>query len=154
VFAIIHTESYFNPKARSPAPAYGLMQLVPTSGARDAYNFVYKKDMVVSPNYLYDPVNNIRLGCAYFRVLLSRYFNDIDHLDSRYFCAISAYNTGAGNVSKAIVGRPKLKPAIREVNKMTPEEVLKKLKRDLPYQETRDYIVRVLERMRYYEEWG
>ncbi len=154
VFAIIHTESYFNPKAKSPVPAYGLMQLVPASGARDAYNFVYKKDEVVSPNYLYDPQNNIRLGCAYFRVLLSRYFDGIDKLDSRYYCAIGAYNTGAGNVSKAIVGRPRLKPAIRAVNKMSPEEVLEKLKRDLPYQETRDYIVRVLERMQYYEEWG
>ena len=42
VFAIIHTESSFNPKARSHIPAYGLMQLVPKSGGRDAYNYIYK----------------------------------------------------------------------------------------------------------------
>ena len=51
VFAVIHTESYYNPKARSGAPAYGLMQLVPTSGGRAAYRYVYKKDQVLPPSY-------------------------------------------------------------------------------------------------------
>ena len=65
VFAVMETESYFNPVAKSPAPAFGLMQLVPTSGAREAYRYVYNKDHVVSDTYLYDPKNNIELGSAY-----------------------------------------------------------------------------------------
>ena len=37
VFAVIRTESNFNPFAVSSAPAYGMMQLVPSSGGREAY---------------------------------------------------------------------------------------------------------------------
>ena len=35
VMAIMHTESAFNPMAVSPVPAYGLMQLVPRTGAHE-----------------------------------------------------------------------------------------------------------------------
>ena len=66
VFALMETESAFYPKARSHIPAYGLMQLVPKSGARDAYKYVYNVDKLVTGEYLYTPVNNIELGCAYF----------------------------------------------------------------------------------------
>ena len=34
--------------------AYGLMQLVPKSDARDAYLKVFKRDKIVRPTYLYD----------------------------------------------------------------------------------------------------
>lgn len=61
VFAIMETESVFNPTARSNAPAFGLMQLVPSSGARDAYRYIYKQDRIVSDTYLYVPANNIEL---------------------------------------------------------------------------------------------
>ncbi len=74
VYAVIHTESYFNPKATSHAPAYGLMQLVPKSGARDAYLYVYKEDKLLTANYLYQPDKNIELGTAYLQLLMNRYF--------------------------------------------------------------------------------
>ena len=154
VFAMIHTESYFNPKARSPVPAYGLMQLVPSSGARDAYRHIYGEDKVVTPNFLYDPDKNIEMGCAYLDVLLSRYLKSVSDVDSRHYCAISAYNTGVGNVNRTFTGNTKTKPAISRINQMRSDEVLEKLKAELPHQETRDYIARVLERMKYYEEWG
>jgi membrane-bound lytic murein transglycosylase C len=152
VFATIHTESYFNPKARSHAPAFGLMQLVPTSGAREAYIFIYKDDKVLSPNYLYDPQNNIELGCAYLHILGYRYFGDLNDSDSRRYCMVSAYNTGPGNVSRAIVGSRKVNRAIERINKMESKKVFQKLKRDLPYKETRDYLVKVDERMNLYNE--
>jgi membrane-bound lytic murein transglycosylase C len=154
VFAVIHTESYFNPKARSHANAYGLMQLVPASGGREAYRYVYDEDRIVTPNYLFAPENNIRLGTAYLELLLSREFARVSNPDSRHYCAISAYNTGAGNVSRALTGSKELSPAIDRLNSMSSPDVLKTLKRDLPYEETRRYLHKVLDRIKLYEEWG
>ena len=59
VFAIIQTESDFNPKARSHIPAYGLMQLVPKSGEMPTGISMY--DKFLRGRYLYNPKNNIEL---------------------------------------------------------------------------------------------
>ena len=152
-FAIMHTESSFNPKARSHVPAYGLMQLVPKSGARDAYNYVYKKDKLVRGRYLYKPKNNIELGCAYISKLRHVYFKDVSNDESAYYCTIASYNTGAGNVARSFTGKTKLKPAVKAVNSKSSKDVYKHLKRNLPYKETRDYLVRVTDRISYYESW-
>ncbi|OYT14514.1 MAG: hypothetical protein B7C24_17945 [Bacteroidetes bacterium 4572_77] len=45
ILGIIHIESYFNPKAISHANAVGLMQLVPSSGGLDSYEYVYGKSV-------------------------------------------------------------------------------------------------------------
>ena len=51
VFAIMHSESSFNPRARSHIPAYGLMQIVPKSAGIDTYRYLYKKKKLVSSTY-------------------------------------------------------------------------------------------------------
>jgi membrane-bound lytic murein transglycosylase C len=152
-FAVIHTESYFNPKATSPAPAYGLMQLVPRSGARDAYRFVYGEDRILPPDYLYVPGNNVELGCAYLGLLKNRYFRNVKDPQNALYCAIASYNTGAGNLSRSLTGRARIHLAIDRVNTMDPEELYTYLRENLPYRETRDYIRRVRERMHLYQEW-
>lgn len=152
-FAVIHTESYFNPKATSPAPAYGLMQLVPRSGARDAYRFVYGQDRILPPDYLYVPGNNVELGCAYLGLLKNRYFRNVKDPQNALYCAVASYNTGAGNLSRSLVGEARIQPAIDRVNTMDPEELYTYLRENLPYAETRDYIKKVRERMRLYTEW-
>ena len=152
-FAIMQTESSFNPKARSHIPAYGLMQLVPKSGARDAYNYVYKKDKLLRGRYLYKPANNIELGCAYISKIRHSYFKSIKNEKSATYCTISAYNTGAGNVAKSFTGKTKLKPAIQIINSKSSKAVYDHLKRELPYKETRDYLKKVTERMAYYASW-
>lgn len=152
-FAIMQTESAFNPEARSHIPAFGLMQLVPKSGARDAYNYVYKKDILLSGKYLYNPNNNIELGCAYISKLRHVYFRRIKNTKTAYYCTIAAYNTGAGNVARALTGTTKLRPTAEVANSKTPDQIYDELLRKLPYKETQDYLEKVNERMSYYQEW-
>ena len=154
VFAIIQTESDFNPKARSHIPAYGLMQLVPKSGGRDAYRYLYKKDKFLRGRYLYNPKNNIELGCAYLGKLKNVYFKGINDEESIYHCVISAYNTGPGNVAKAMTGTTKLKPTVSAVNRLSSKKVYNQLVQKLPYKETRNYLKKVTQRMPYYANYN
>ncbi len=143
-FAVMETESAFNPKAKSHIPAYGLMQLVPRSGASDAYLYVYKKDkFVCTADYLYDPSNNVELGCAYLSMIRHKYFKSITDDERAYICVIPAYNTGIGNVAKTLTGDTKLKPASEKANSMSPEQLYYTLLKDLEHQEARDYLERV-----------
>lgn len=81
VAAVVHTESKFQPTARSQAGAIGLMQLVPKTGrwlgARDLTN----------------PAQNIQAGAKYLRYLTDRFNGDTQK-------AIAAYNAGEGNVRR------------------------------------------------------
>jgi len=153
VYAIIHSESSFNPRARSHVPAYGLMQLVPRSGARDAYLLVFKQDRLVTDTYLYDPERNIELGTAYLRIIDQRYFKSVEQPMNRMLCSIAAYNTGAGNVCKAFGAGTSLTRAAPVINSMTPEQVYNRLQSSLPYEETRHYVTKVSDRIPLYREW-
>lgn len=153
VFAMIHTESHYNPKARSSAPAYGLMQLVPTSGGRAAYKYVYKKDKVLPPSYFYVPEKNIELGCGYLQFLRRKVFRGVQDDRKALYCIVAAYNTGAGNVSRAITGNRGVRKAIPLIEGMSAKDLYARLRKDLPYKETREYIKKVTERMTLYEEW-
>ncbi len=150
IYAIIHTESYFDPFARSPIPAFGLMQLVPNSGGKDAYEYVYKKKAKPSEKYLYNPQNNILLGTAYMNKIMNVYFKGVHNKETAYILSIAAYNTGIGNVSKAITGRKSLDGVSKAVNHMTPAEVCALLLEKLPYDETKQYLERVLQRSSMY----
>jgi membrane-bound lytic murein transglycosylase C len=141
VFAIIRTESNFNPFAVSGAPAYGLMQLVPTSGGREAYRRAKGSDTTPSRDYLFNADNNIELGTALLNVLTYKQFEDVDNTVSREYCVISAYNTGLRNVLKTF--SKDLVAAVNQINSLEPPAIYDKLRQNLPYQETRDYLVKV-----------
>lgn len=147
ILAVMEVESAFNPRARSYIPAFGLMQLVPASGARDAYRFVYQQDRMVDAHYLYDPERNIRLGAAYLHLLDQRYFRSISHPQSRLWCAIAAYNTGPSNVARSLTGNAKLSTLGLTVNQLSPDQVFDRLRAQLPYAETRNYLLKVRNRL-------
>ena len=79
--AIIRAESNFDPNARSPKNAQGLMQLIPETSAR----FNVKKP--------FDPVQNVRGGLAYLRWLLAYFKGDVA-------LVAAAYNAGEGTVER------------------------------------------------------
>jgi membrane-bound lytic murein transglycosylase C len=141
VFAVIRTESNFNPYAVSSAPAYGLMQLVPTSGGREAYRKAKGKDVIPSREYLFDPENNVELGTAFLNVLMFNQLERVEHSVSREYCVIAAYNTGAGNVFRTF-SRDRT-TAINHINGLQPAGVYDQLRQKLPYEETRNYLEKV-----------
>ncbi|MBV1881217.1 MAG: transglycosylase SLT domain-containing protein [Pseudomonadales bacterium] len=147
VYAIIETESAFNPMARSPIPAYGLMQIVPTSAGQDATAQLFGKAKILSPSYLYSSDKNIEVGATYLNILFYRYLKGIRNEESRLYCTIAAYNTGAGNVAKAFTGKRRIKPALSKINALTPQQVYDHLVENLPYEETRKYLAKVRKRM-------
>lgn len=151
VFAIMHTESSFNPLAKSYVPAYGLMQIVPRSAGKDAAKYVFGKPMILAPSFLYDCENNIKMGTAYLKVLTSRYLQAVQNDESRSYCAIAAYNTGTGNVARAFTGKVGMSDAAGVINTMKPQEVYDTLLKKLPQEETRNYLIRVTDRMKHYE---
>ena len=78
--AMMHTESGFNPNARSPVGAQGLMQLMPATARRfGVYN-------------AWNPAENIEGAAKYLKFLQGR-FGNIQHV-------IASYNAGEGNVAK------------------------------------------------------
>ena len=79
VKAVVQVESAYDPYARSPKGALGLMQLMPGT---------IKQYGVKNP---FNPAENVGAGCAYLRDLLDRYQNDET-------LALAAYNAGPGAV--------------------------------------------------------
>jgi len=154
VLAIMHTESYFNPRATSRIPAFGLMQLVPGTAGREAYNKVYGQDRLLTPDYLYDPQNNIELGCAYLNLLRFTYLKDLEGDQEAYPCVIASYNGGIGTVCRALTGTKNLDNIGRAAKGKSSDELIRHLGRKLPYEETRNYLTNVLQRMALYDEWA
>ena len=93
-------------------------------------------------DYLFDPDNNIELGSAYLHVLSYNLLERIENQIAREYCVISAYNTGPGNVFKAFARDQT--SAINQINSLQPPAVYDRLRAHLPYQETRDYLAKVV----------
>ncbi|MFN8240373.1 MAG: transglycosylase SLT domain-containing protein [Bacteroidales bacterium] len=88
--SIMWQESRFQPNVRSFAGAYGLMQLLPSTG----WNFGI--DITSSP------VNNIRAGVMYLKYLQEFFAERVPDKDERLKFILAAYNAGEGNIIDAM----------------------------------------------------
>ncbi len=118
IYAIIKTESSFNPYAVSWANAYGLMQVVPKTAGRDVFKLVKKRRGQPTPKYLFDPEKNIDTGTAYFYILKNRYLKAVRDPLSLHYSMISAYNGGTGNVLRTFDNNRDR--AMQDLNKLKP----------------------------------
>ncbi|WP_165312598.1 transglycosylase SLT domain-containing protein [Vibrio ziniensis] len=153
VMAIMHSESSFRPDAKSHIPAFGLMQVVPTSAGHDVNKKVRNIDAPMRESELYQPAINVETGTAYLHILDKNYLSTIKNKKSRLYCTIAAYNTGAGNVARAFNANrsTNIRAAADVINKMTPNQVYNQLMKNLPYDETKSYLKKVSSRMALYQ---
>jgi len=153
ILAIIHTESFFNPMAKSHANALGLMQIVPRTAGRDVYRVLNGKDAVPSADYLFQPAQNVLFGSTYIDILMNRYMRGIEDKTVHEYLVICAYNTGAGNVARAYINSTNFNNARDTINSMTAQENYDYLMENLPWDETKGYLKKVTERRAQYQEW-
>ena len=127
VLGLIRQESLFDTRARSPATALGLMQLIPPTATR-----VAKQLGLPAPTQdnLFEPEVNVTLGTQYLKDLLQRYSNN-------WYKAIAAYNAGEVAVDRWE----------REIATDDIEEFVERI----PYVETRGYVKLVLRNHQIYK---
>jgi soluble lytic murein transglycosylase len=133
VLAVIRQESAFDPKAISPAGALGLMQLMPPTARKTAGGLGVR---FVSSKLTGDPDYNIRIGSAFLRQL-------VDDFSGSYVLAVAAYNAGPGRVREWM--RENGDPRAPQVDVVDWIEMI-------PFEETRNYVQRVLEGLNVYRE--
>ena len=154
VLAIIHTESFFNPKAYNRhGNAYGMMQIVPKYAGLTMNNVLYKKNKQPSSNQLFNAETNIEMGAGYLRWLKDNKWKKVKDKINLQYCIICSYNGGPGTIYKAMTGKmnkigtEKWNKMFDDLNNMDNDKLYKKLRKDVPWKETRNYIKLVKERM-------
>jgi soluble lytic murein transglycosylase len=124
MYGLIRQESRFITDARSSAGASGLMQVMPATARWTAkkIGLDYKPEMITDRDV------NLRLGAAYLKLVL-------DDFGGSQAMAAAAYNAGPGRPRRWRDG-PLMEPAAWAEN--------------IPFNETRDYVKKVLSNSVYY----
>jgi soluble lytic murein transglycosylase len=119
IAALIAQESTFDAKVRSAANAWGLMQVLPSTGRRIARQIGIRNFRTSS---LTDPETNLKIGAYYFSRLVKQF-------GGTYY-ALASYNAGENRIVRWKAERP----GIDE------DEFID----DIPFPETQNYVKRVL----------
>lgn len=127
VASLIRQESEFNPNAVSRANAVGLMQLLPKVGKGVARQ---EKIKHFTPQELFTPGVNLRLGTRYFRSMVDKF--------GAFEYALAAYNAGADRVVTWMnYGKYR-----------DPQEFVE----SIPFTETREYVQAILRNESVYKQ--
>jgi soluble lytic murein transglycosylase len=124
VLSLIRQESVFNPLARSPVGARGLMQIMPATARRLRRS--------VSDKHLVNPTTNIELGTKYFKGLYKRYNGNLVFV-------LSAYNAGESRVERW-----------KDLY-FDPEGAIIKNIESIPFLETRNYVKLIFRNVFFYK---
>jgi soluble lytic murein transglycosylase len=119
VAALIAQESTFDPKIRSAANAWGLMQVLPSTGRRIARQIGIRRFTTAT---LTNPELNLKIGTTYFAGLVKRF-------GGTYY-ALASYNAGENRIERWKQERPG----------MDEDEFID----DIPFPETQNYVKRIL----------
>ncbi len=127
IYSIIKQESAFNEKARSPADAMGLMQVMPKLAKQLSKKFEvpYK-----TTHDLFDPLINIQLGCFVFLEQITKQHGQLTYV-------AAAYNAGPGALSGWLKNRNR-------------SDILEFIE-EIPYDETRTYVKLIARNKLFYE---
>lgn len=140
VLAIIRQESVFNPRARSPVGAQGLMQIMPQTASMEAKRMrndyvdkMFKQSILrgTREKKIFDPETNLAIGVQHVHNLMNQYKSPI--------FVLTAYNAS-----------PK---ATERWRKNIPTEDTLVFIEQIPYKETRAYVKLVLRNYFYYKRW-
>ena len=122
VYAIARKETSFNARARSGAGAYGLMQVMPGTAAELSGD----RGFVSSPDRLFDPAVNARMGQAYVNRVLA-----MPEINGDLLRVAASYNAGPG-------------PMMAAVRKLGPDADPLLLIETIDVPQARDYVEKVV----------
>jgi soluble lytic murein transglycosylase-like protein/TolA-binding protein len=128
IYAVMRTESYFNPRATSVVNAMGLMQIMPHTGLNISRRL---GDARFSRTRLYEPGTAVRYGAWYLAQLVQKF-------DGQLPLAIASYNGGPHNVITWLDRNPNLEW----------DEFIESIE----FAQTRDYVKKVLRYAAIYRE--
>ncbi|MGH6855612.1 MAG: transglycosylase SLT domain-containing protein, partial [Aestuariivirga sp.] len=130
VFGLSRQESEFNPTVGSKAGAQGLMQIMPSTARLIAkrHKLAYKKGMLTS-----DPSYNVKLGAAHLGDLL-------EDFNGSYVLTLVAYNAGPRRSVEWMAEYGDLRRGADPIDWVE----------SIPFQETRQYVQKVLQNIHVY----